>query len=254
MKKIIIPLIALFVVFSAFCYADLSGFPKNFIKGEKFNGYIVVGKDGTATDVISQSEISLKVASYIGSAQMGITKLDSEMSLDYNLILIGNPCVNKLTAELLDNPTPCDKDFPLGKAYIKYIEKDGVKFIIVAGNKDKETKLAALYLKDFAKNELAGTEIVLETGETAEEKKDSGNIPPSGVTAPLPTDDRDESDEEKAQIIEEEKDEKNETQTEDIQNPVEEQKQDTTKPIVIVKEEKGFFGKIWGWFSSLFKK
>lgn len=250
MRKIIIFLILILLV--NFAFAELDEFPDNFMTGNKFDGYIVVGKEGSSLDVLGQNLIGMKINLYAGSPQAGINKLDDEADLDDNLILIGNPCVNELTAELLDNPEPCDNDFPVGKSFIRYYEKDGNKYIVVAGYSDKGNKKAAEYLADFEQNDLSGDEIVLEVEDLPAEKKSVG-FPPGGIVAPPPLGvdaDSPGKDIEPVQISEPK-----------ISAPVPGQEIKKEEPgevedqsNIIVVEKKGVFARIWGWVLSLFGK
>ena len=244
------------ILCSTIVLAQLEDFPDNFISGGSFDGYIVVGKDGTSTDVLSQSMLGLKIQSYLGSLQRGINKLDTEVDIDNNLILIGNPCVNTLTSELLDSPEICDGDFPLGKAYIRYYEKDGYNYIVVAGNNDVSTKRAAQELTDFDINDLEGSEFVIDIpGELA--SKEVSGMPKEGMIAPVPelyddgTGDGKEEDESGKDIHEpvliSDQDDTSETEG------GEESSESSELDVIIVQDE-GIFQKVWQWFRGLFGK
>lgn len=170
-----------------YAFADLGDFPDNIIKGNRLNAFIVVGSKSTAMDVVSQNMIGLALAGYIDAPQSGVNKLDSETNISQNLILIGNPCVNKLSAEILDNPSPCDQSYPAGKASIRYTEKSGVKYILVAGSTPQETKKAAEYLSANL-DRLSGSEVnvnladgkITATPETISANRTTASDVPSG--------------------------------------------------------------------------
>ena len=234
------------VVCSTIAFAQLADFPDNYISGNKFDGYLVVGKDGTSTDVLSQSMLGLKIQSYMESLQKGINQLDTDVDINNNLILIGNPCVNTLTAELLDNPDPCDKDFPLGKAYIKYYTKNDYHYIVVAGNNDVGTKRAAQELTDFDVNNLKGSEIVIDLPSQVQSNEPSA-MPEDEDIAPVP------------ELYEEDGTEEAQN-NENVIMPIsadtettEDESQDP-EPQVILVEDKGIFQKAWAWFIGLFGK
>ena len=92
-KTAFLILVLISIISSAYA-TDLSDFPENFFNGNNFDAYVVVGKDGTAIDVISQSLIGMKINLYASSPQRRINKLDNEIDIENNLILIGNPCTN----------------------------------------------------------------------------------------------------------------------------------------------------------------
>ncbi|HII17483.1 TPA: hypothetical protein HA361_06225 [Candidatus Woesearchaeota archaeon] len=142
--------------------ADLSSFPDSFIANDKFDAYIVVGDHASATDVIAQTSLALILGSYIGAPQSGITKLASEGSVSDDMVLIGNPCVNGLTAEVLGNPNPCHEGFEDGKAVIRMVEADGKNYIIAAGYDAPGNKIAVDYLAGFEEHGLSGSEIVID--------------------------------------------------------------------------------------------
>lgn len=234
MRKCFLALVI--IILSSLVFADLSEFPKNFIKGDKFDGYIVVGANAPSSDAIIQSNLALKVAQYLGKPQL-ISKTDMDVALENNLVLIGNPCINKLTNELLGNPEPCDKDFPAGEAYIKYIEKDGYKYLIIAGNDEQGTKKAAEKVINFKTSKLKGEEIKITLNESVEDNREDivndllRRMNKSNESVEQET-------EQKEEIKEERKEEKEEEKVE---------------PQVVV-EDKGFFTKIWNWFEGLFGK
>ena len=154
MKKTLF-VIALFV-FSGIAYADLSNFPGAFISDGKFNGMIVVANQAPASDVIAQSNLAQFFVGYLGKPITGTTKLSSEVTnLDQNIISIGSPCYNEVSAKIMDNPNPCDKDLEPGKAYIKFFDKGHVQ-IVVAGYSDKGTREAINALIDYQNKNFNG--------------------------------------------------------------------------------------------------
>ncbi len=233
------------IVFLSTCVvADLSEFPGNFLKDGEFDGFIVVGKEASSTDVISQSAIALKLGQVVTKPKFDINKLDDEVELENNIILVGNPCVNKLTSALLDNPSPCDKDFHSGKAFIKYLEKDGYKYIVVAGNTDKETREAAQYLANYDTYGLSGSEIEIslvsdeEFEEIIHEQQETNEAEPEQAEQPE---------------LETPKPELYEDETENQEEQGAQQLEEESGPSIVEEEEKGIFTNLWDWFISLFK-
>jgi|TARA_Y100000310_G_scaffold12560_1_gene12985 hypothetical protein len=94
--------------------------------------------------------------------------LDSEIAdvSTQNLISVGNPCVNSVTAELLGNPTDCTQGFYPDKAKIISLQhKDtGNLVLIVAGYSGVDTRLAGKVIanKYDVLQELGGCEIEVE--------------------------------------------------------------------------------------------
>ncbi|MBS3136049.1 hypothetical protein J4401_03745 [Candidatus Woesearchaeota archaeon] len=232
--KILNIMLALLLV-PAISYAALDDFPESFMKGKSFNAYLVVGKDGTSLDVLSQTRIGLALGEYIGSPQIGINKLDSEVTLASNLVLIGNPCVNSLSSELLGNPEPCDKDYPLGKASIKLLSKESRSYIIVAGNSAKGTKVAADYLASNL-GKLSGNEKIVTVQDDIALVVQDVKVKESAEKAVK----------EAEPVIQEKKGEIN-------SNPEnQEALANNAGSNVIIVEEKGIFQKFVDWFLGIF--
>ncbi|MBR9698853.1 hypothetical protein GOV09_00145 [Candidatus Woesearchaeota archaeon] len=219
-----------FLIAMSMVAADLGDFPDNLFLGSRFNGYIVVGAQGSSTDVISQNMLGLKIAAELGAPLLNVYQLDSDVDLSTNLILIGNPCVNDLTAELLGDPSPCDADFPAGKAYVKYIAEDGITYIIAAGHTDQGTRKAVEKLATFS---LSGSDVEIDIeGDTVVEREKEEEKPEPTLyekTPPLPP------------VDVPKKEPRKEVKAEEFDEPM------------IVVEEKGLFIKVWDWFTGLFK-
>ncbi len=232
--------------------ADLENFPENWIKNDRLDGYIVVGKEADSLDVISQSRIGLAIAGYVGAPQLGISKLDVDVSLDNNLILIGNACDNHIAKFVLDTPDPCDSNIPEGKAIIEYIEDQGNAYIVIAGRSSEATKEAADYFIEHL-TKLRGSKIAIDV--------DAPEIPRENTGTAGNDDD-------------EANGEKEETEEQSSKEATKEQKPATDEglragnnneqpspqgssepkeePKVVVVQEKGFIQKILDWFGGLF--
>ncbi|MBU0470090.1 MAG: hypothetical protein KKA62_01475 [Nanoarchaeota archaeon] len=92
------------------------------------------------------------------------TKLDSEVTSvsAQNLITVGGPCVNTVSAELLGNPSNCAEGFSPGKARIKLFENaNGNLAMLVAGYSGADTRLAGKVVANRA-SELSGMEMEVE--------------------------------------------------------------------------------------------
>ncbi|MBI2651921.1 hypothetical protein HYX00_00525 [Candidatus Woesearchaeota archaeon] len=159
---------------------DLSNYPSFLTKyGNEL--VFVVGDKSSSINVVAQT--------YILSSLSGINKknkLASEVTdLNQNIISIGNPCVNEISAKIMNNPEPCDKDFERGTAYIKLYKNNGLYHLIVAGYTDLGTRKAAEILANYQDYKFQGNEYVIEfSGDTGErlieEKKEEA--PKTGAT------------------------------------------------------------------------
>ncbi len=144
MKKIIIPV--LFLILTTIVYAA-GDFPGVFIADGKFNGIIVVGNNGSASDVIAQSDLVQYFIGYTGTTLKGSAKLSGEVTdLSQNIISIGNPCMNSVSSEILNQPQPCDKNINPNKPLVMLFRKNGFYQMAIAGYTDKETRQAVINL------------------------------------------------------------------------------------------------------------
>lgn len=142
--------------------ADLKYYPDFFIKNGEFNAYLVVGDAAPAEDVIAAVDISSGIYSRKGIS-IDPAKLASEIKdpFNTNLIVIGNPCNNPISAKLMGDPSPCLKNFVDGQGLIKLYEYNGYAQLLVAGYSNMDTRKAARVLKNFDDYELSGKEMIV---------------------------------------------------------------------------------------------
>lgn len=157
-------------------FYDLSGYPSFFTKdGNEL--VFVVGDKSSSINVVAQTYILTSLSGVIKK-----NKLASEITdLNQNIISIGNPCVNEISAKIMNNPEPCDKDFQRGKAHIRLYKNNDFYHLVVAGYTDLGAKKAAEVLADYQNYKFQGNEYVFEfsddTGDRlTEEKKEAPKI------------------------------------------------------------------------------
>ncbi len=112
-----------------------------------------------AVSSASKSGGDLKAVTFVDA-----TKLDSEVAdaKAQNLVVVGGPCVNTVSAELLGNPSDCTEGFTPGKARVKLFEHaNGNVAMLVAGYSGADTRLAGKVIANRA-SELSGKELVVE--------------------------------------------------------------------------------------------
>lgn len=167
MKKIIVfILFFLFLITPAYAL-DLSDYPSFFIKGNELDVIVVVGDKGPGSDALAQTQIALSLAQF-GNA-LGISKLASEIEYEeQNIISIGSPCYNEITAEIMNGPVPCDKDLTEGKAFIRMYQDNNVQ-IVIAGYDAAATREAANILRDYQNYSLKGHEYIINLKPAEEE-------------------------------------------------------------------------------------
>lgn len=146
---------------------DLSDYPEMFIKDEKFNGIIVVGQSAPALDVISATDIAVSLqyaiieeSNKIVPIEVGAVKIDNEVAdpLHQNIITIGTPCVNSVTAQLMGNPENCIGMFDIGDGLLKLYYNNGYYQLVVTGYSKEDVRRAAKVLAEYYKYDLRGYE------------------------------------------------------------------------------------------------
>jgi hypothetical protein len=158
------------VIYNSKGCSDLSQYPNCFVTDGLFNGYLVVGENSAPIDNLSMTDIatSMKYVNEEGQLEsvdfIDAVKLDSEIADIYaqNLIVIGNPCVNVVSAELFGFPANCVEGFTPGKAKIKLFQHStGYTSMLVAGYSGIDTRLAAKVIANHPED-LSGQEMGVE--------------------------------------------------------------------------------------------
>lgn len=167
-KKMCLFGIIFLLLASAVFAADLSEYPDMFMKGNRLNLLIVVGKGAAAEDVVGAIDIA---ASLMQASQQdefeSIARLDEEVLdviYDYNVILVGGPCANTAAAKIMDYPANCNEGFEFGKAIIRLYDHGEHFALLVAGRTALDTRRATNVLSDYSNPNYAfeGTELVVE--------------------------------------------------------------------------------------------
>lgn len=108
-----------------------------------------------------------------------VNKLDTQVSdaTAQNVVTVGGPCVNSVSAALLGNPEDCTAGFEPGKSLIQLFENNGNIAMVVAGYNGEDTLLASQVLNNYkehadklsgSKVELSGVSVASLTAETLE--------------------------------------------------------------------------------------
>jgi len=162
-KRGFIGICMLVIVISIVSAADLSFFPKIFVRAGKADVFVVVGKAAQAEDVVGAIDIVTMLQYETGqNRQIDIARLDSEIEeIDaQNTIVVGGPCANAAAARLLGFPENCLEGFEVGSSIIKLFEfPNGKKSILVAGMTALDTRRATTVLSNYENYNLTGTEM-----------------------------------------------------------------------------------------------
>jgi len=151
------------VCVSSSCEIDLKNFPCYLINNQVFNGYLVVGEVAPAMDNLAASDIAISL-SYRGEQVTFVNfaaKLDTEIAdiSSNNLISIGSPCVNSVSALLMGNPVDCIQGLTPGEGRLKlFPQNNGKVILLVDGYNAADTRMIANVLT-HRPSELSGREV-----------------------------------------------------------------------------------------------
>lgn len=179
MSKKLLILTSFIVLLPSILAYDLDNFPEPFVFEGRYNSLIVIGEVAKAEDVIAGSDI-LKILSKfenvtkpcqgwvecerrIGSSPM---KLATEIrDLNNNLISVGGPCANQITAQIMDLPITwpdCANGFENGTGRLIVYNKWNKTQLIVAGYSSEDTKRTAEVLANYQKYNLSGNDTLID--------------------------------------------------------------------------------------------
>jgi len=161
---------------------DLSKYPEPFIdfNNKKFNYQGVVGADSAAIDNLALSDITAGLSSIevegkplanYDVAPAGMLDVQITNPEQYNLILVGRPSENRLTAKLLGLTYPAYGEasgLKTGEATIILKQNGNKVALLVFGWAGEDTQRAGTVLKNYEayKGKLTGTEVKV-SGTTA---------------------------------------------------------------------------------------
>ncbi|MBI1935626.1 hypothetical protein HYS31_04235 [Candidatus Woesearchaeota archaeon] len=175
MKKIALPIMAFLLVVNAAFAADFANYPGIFTDYGNFDAVIVVGDSAPASDVIAQSSLVQFFVGYLGKPIVGSAKLSSEIdTLEQNIISVGSPCHNPVSAQIMGNPEPCSKNLEPGKAVIALYDYKSYSHLVIAGYSDKGTRDAANELVNKWKS-FSGNKLIIEVDEPKPQIGSSGS-------------------------------------------------------------------------------
>jgi 5'(3')-deoxyribonucleotidase len=153
---------------------DLSDYPKKFISNGLFEGMIVVGDEGLFSDVRAGADIATSLQISLGERAanqgkkmpvVGRALLASEVdslvdSLDNNIISIGNPDINPITAKIMGTNINADFRLIQGTSVIKiYDLGNNKRGIVVLGSDGESIMRAGRVLANAQDYNLSGKEV-----------------------------------------------------------------------------------------------
>jgi hypothetical protein len=159
--RIWIAVVALLAVMSSVAALDISDYPQLLNKGGILDVVFVIGDNAAIADAIGAVDIATSLQFYSRQRIQSATKLASEIgeNTQSNLIVVGGPCANSVSAQLFGYPQNCMEGFVRGKAVIKLFERGDSVAIVVAGATASDTRRASRVLANFNDYDFAGTEV-----------------------------------------------------------------------------------------------
>ncbi len=134
----------------------LSDYTAAFVTDGVFNGYLVVGVNGPAMDNLTMTDIAalMRYINETGELQpvaiVDALRLDTQIQnvTFQNLISIGTPCVNSITAGMYQTSTDCSLGMQPGEAKIRMWQNraNGMRTLTVTGYAEQDTLRAGQLL------------------------------------------------------------------------------------------------------------
>lgn len=233
----------LFVALGAHAAAyDLRDYPSPFVAANTVNTIIVVGDNAPASHVVAQTRIALALGQEAGNPATGKAKLASEVeNLNTNIISIGNPCINSVSAQIVPYNKNCHEGYTPGKASIKVYENGNYLHVVAAGYTDEATAEAASLLQQMSGHGMSGQERTITFQETVEAQAEEAEQEQESEASAQETGDTEEEP----------------GLTADNDAPQGQQREassdnDSGKPVIMVEEEQNLIQRLFSWLGSLF--
>lgn len=156
---IVIFTLSIFSVFASYD-TDLKDYPKFFDKKKGFDGFFVVGEKAKGSDVIAMAIIVSGIQGYFDQKfeTHKVNALDSEVSLENDIISFGSPCVNSISADIVGS-NDCDFLLDENKVAVIYVrDYKGYKQLVAYGIDDEYSREISMVLREFDKYDLKGSE------------------------------------------------------------------------------------------------
>ena len=141
-------------LFDCECDIGLENYP-DFFDGKKVD--IIVGYDAPSIDVVAGIDLTPSLDSARSMLDNEIESLEGR-----NAIVIGTPCDNKFSAELMPYTRDCLEGIQERTAVIALFKTSENSYaVLVAGNPSSMTREAAGWLRDYSKHDLERAEVII---------------------------------------------------------------------------------------------
>jgi len=156
MKKIITLIILVLFALSVSAY-DLSKIEEDFVSDNQITAYVIVGDQGSSSDVLAQLDIINYLTNFTNQPATGVGKLVSDITDIYekDIISIGNPCINDITKDIMDYEGDC----VFTEGLTKFYNKNDKTQLIIYTVSDASIRDAA---NSITNKEFTGEEQVIE--------------------------------------------------------------------------------------------
>lgn len=164
---------------------DFGHFPLPFIRNDEFNVVGVVGANSDEMDSILLIELFDNLTKNHELLDPYILQSDDKL-IDFseNIISVGGPCANKVTARIMELPTTwpeCASGFEKSIGRIKMYNKWNKTQLIIAGYDVNDTKEAVKEFERYDVYNVKMTRYTIERNERIEASKNSNAEPPFDI-------------------------------------------------------------------------
>jgi len=144
-KKMLIAM--LIILFTPVSFAAMSDYPEPFVKDNLLNNIVmVIGNGNVQTNALVATDIALGLPTNKGTSK---TSFDTEIkTINGNSIIIGTPCDNKLTADLLET-NDCHSGLNNGEAMLKFMQQANNTILIVTAYGNDELRNAGKIIRNY---------------------------------------------------------------------------------------------------------
>jgi len=158
MKQFSIILILFVVFLIPFTAAlDLSDYPEMFSDHGVFDALIVVEKQAPVEERVAAINVMAGLNEFGKLDDVIVSSVNSPK--DKNIISIGSPCTNKVSAMIYSEPEVCNSMLNEGQGRIELFENNGHYQLVVMGWTPKDTLIVSKLLQDYKQYALNGNSV-----------------------------------------------------------------------------------------------
>lgn len=129
--------------------ADFSDYPEILLNGKNPSYKIIIGMDGPSTDVIAAIDITTSITAALNAeTDEALSVMDVKVSSlkTNNYIIVGSPCWNRKTAEVLGLNYPACSNTGITGPELRILKNGEYHIVLVTGNSAEDIRTSAKYL------------------------------------------------------------------------------------------------------------